>query len=87
MKDPIRLPRAMLFDMDGTLTRPLLDFPRIKAEMGIGERPILDPPAKDRDGIRRRHRVRNDPEVGGGAKQWLALEPGNNSDQRHSGRQ
>jgi HAD superfamily hydrolase (TIGR01509 family) len=35
-------PQALLFDMDGTLTRPLLDFPRIKAEMGIGERPILE---------------------------------------------
>lgn len=28
--------------MDGTLTRPMLDFPRIKADMGIGERPILE---------------------------------------------
>src|SRR6187399_1146442 len=36
------LPRAVLFDMDGTLTRPMLDFPRIKAEMGIGTRPILE---------------------------------------------
>src|SRR6187200_3347990 len=36
------LPRAMLFDMDGTLTEPMLDFPRIKAEMGIGNRPILE---------------------------------------------
>jgi HAD superfamily hydrolase (TIGR01509 family) len=35
-------PRAVLFDMDGTLTRPMLDFPRIKAEMGIGGRPILE---------------------------------------------
>ena len=39
--EPI-LPRAILFDMDGTLTEPLLDFPRIKAEMGIGSRPILE---------------------------------------------
>ena len=38
----LRLPRAILFDMDGTLTRPMLDFPRIKAEMGIGDRPILE---------------------------------------------
>ncbi len=38
----IVLPRALLFDMDGTLTRPMLDFPRIKAEMGIGSRPILE---------------------------------------------
>ncbi len=36
------LPRAVLFDMDGTLTVPLLDFPRLKAEMGIGDRPILE---------------------------------------------
>lgn len=36
------LPRAMLFDMDGTLTEPMLDFPRIKAEMGIGPGPILE---------------------------------------------
>ncbi len=28
--------------MDGTLTEPLLDFPRIKADMGIGDRPILE---------------------------------------------
>lgn len=36
------LPSAALFDMDGTLTEPMLDFPSIKAEMGIGERPILE---------------------------------------------
>src|SRR5256885_2252732 len=35
-------PRPPLFDMDGPLTRPPLDFPRIKAEMGIGNRPILE---------------------------------------------
>ena len=39
---PPTLPRALLFDMDGTLTEPMLDFPRIKAEMGIGDRPILE---------------------------------------------
>ena len=37
-----RLPRAILFDMDGTLTVPMLDFPGIKRDMGIGERPILE---------------------------------------------
>jgi HAD superfamily hydrolase (TIGR01509 family) len=42
LDNQIRLPRAVLFDMDGTLTRPMLDFPRIKAEMGIGQRPILE---------------------------------------------
>ena len=36
------LPSAVLFDMDGTLTEPMLDFPRIKSEMGIGDRPILE---------------------------------------------
>src|SRR3954468_5253616 len=36
------LPPAVLFDMDGTITQPMLDFPRIKAEMGIGQRPILE---------------------------------------------
>ena len=39
---PGTVPRAVLFDMDGTLTQPMLDFPRIKAEMGIGNRPILE---------------------------------------------
>jgi HAD superfamily hydrolase (TIGR01549 family) len=39
----MRLPRAILFDMDGTLTRPYLDFPRMKEEMGIPlDRPILE---------------------------------------------
>jgi HAD superfamily hydrolase (TIGR01509 family) len=28
--------------MDGTITRPMLDFPAIKAEMGIGDTPILE---------------------------------------------
>ena len=36
------LPGALLFDMDGTLTAPMLDFPLINAEMGIGDRPILE---------------------------------------------
>lgn len=35
-------PSALLFDMDGTLTEPMLDFPAIKAEMGIGTKPILE---------------------------------------------
>jgi HAD superfamily hydrolase (TIGR01549 family) len=37
-----KLPAAILFDMDGTITQPMLDFPRIKREMGIGSRPILE---------------------------------------------
>jgi HAD superfamily hydrolase (TIGR01549 family) len=49
----LRFPRALLFDMDGTITRPLLDFPRIKAEMGIGDRPILEALA-ELDGVERR---------------------------------
>jgi HAD superfamily hydrolase (TIGR01549 family) len=44
--NPPTLPRAVLFDMDGTLTEPMLDFPRIKREMGIGDRPILETLAK-----------------------------------------
>src|ERR1051325_11456423 len=40
--DELIRPRAVLFDMDGTLTEPLLDFPRIKQEMGIGAAPILE---------------------------------------------
>ena len=39
----VNLPRALLFDMDGTLTEPALDFPAIKAAMGIPwTRPILE---------------------------------------------
>lgn len=48
------LPKAILFDMDGTLTRPVLDFPAIKAEMGIGDRPILEALAEMTDDDRRR---------------------------------
>jgi HAD superfamily hydrolase (TIGR01509 family) len=40
--DSHHLPRAILFDMDGTLTQPMLDFPRIKSDMGIGDGPILE---------------------------------------------
>jgi HAD superfamily hydrolase (TIGR01509 family) len=36
------LPRAILFDMDGTLTQPLLDFDQIKRDIGIGNAPILE---------------------------------------------
>jgi HAD superfamily hydrolase (TIGR01509 family) len=48
---PLIRPAAILFDMDGTLTAPLLDFDRIKADMGIGSAPILEslkrmPPAR-----------------------------------------
>ena len=40
--EPLILPRGVIFDMDGTLTEPMLDFPLIKREMGIGQRPILE---------------------------------------------
>ena len=46
------LPKALLFDMDGTLTRPHLDFPKIKADMGIGTRPILEALAEMNDSDR-----------------------------------
>lgn len=39
---PLPRPRALLLDMDGTITQPLLDFPLIRREMGIGEQPILE---------------------------------------------
>src|SRR5438876_10385031 len=37
-----KLPAAILFDMDGTITEPVLDFPWIKGEMVIGQRPMLE---------------------------------------------
>lgn len=50
MTTPIR---AVIFDMDGTLTRPTLDFPAIRAAIGIAE-PLLEnmlalPPGPQRD--------------------------------------
>src|ERR1700683_1527101 len=38
----LKLPRGILFDMDGTLIDQTLDFPKIKQEMGIGDRPLLE---------------------------------------------
>lgn len=49
--DPI-LPTAILFDMDGTITEPMLDFPAIKAQMGIGTQPILEALAAMRPDLR-----------------------------------
>lgn len=45
--------RAVIFDLDGTLTRPYLDFPAIRAAIGIAE-PLLEnmmsmPPGPERD--------------------------------------
>lgn len=34
--------RGVIFDMDGTLTAPYLDFARIKAAIGVGDVDILD---------------------------------------------
>jgi HAD superfamily hydrolase (TIGR01509 family) len=43
MREIPNIPRALLFDMDGTLTEPAFDFPAIKAAMGIPvTRPILE---------------------------------------------
>ena len=36
------LPTAILFDMDGTLTVPLIDFAAIRRDMGVGPGPILE---------------------------------------------
>lgn len=43
-----------IFDMDGTLTRPHLDFDRIRAEIGLSPGPILEsvaalPPGQERE--------------------------------------
>src|SRR5689334_2066126 len=38
----MRLPRALLFDMDGTLTRPYFDYPAIRAEIGVVEGGLLE---------------------------------------------
>src|SRR6185295_2632802 len=35
-------PKPVLVGLVGTITEPMLDFPRIKREMGIGQRPILE---------------------------------------------
>ena len=35
-------PQAVIFDMDGTLTRPAIDFDRIRAEIGIDSGTILE---------------------------------------------
>ncbi len=40
------LPRAVLFDMDGTLTEPAIDFEAIRRDMGVGPGPILEQMAR-----------------------------------------
>ena len=37
MKNARRTPKAVIFDMDGTITRPYLDFAKIKRELGCGD--------------------------------------------------
>jgi HAD superfamily hydrolase (TIGR01549 family) len=34
--------RGVIFDMDGTITEPYLDFARIREEVDVGERDLLD---------------------------------------------
>lgn len=38
----MRNPEVMIFDMDGTLTLPAIDFDRIRAELGIASGTILE---------------------------------------------
>jgi HAD superfamily hydrolase (TIGR01509 family) len=77
------LPHAILFDMDGTLTEPLLDFDRIRLDMGIGSGPILETlkrmPAAERLVAEQilhehEHRAASDSKLNSGCRellQWL----------------
>jgi HAD superfamily hydrolase (TIGR01509 family) len=38
----MRAPRAVIFDLDGTLTEPLLDFDAMRDEIGLPPGPILE---------------------------------------------
>jgi HAD superfamily hydrolase (TIGR01509 family) len=38
----MRQPKAVIFDLDGTLTEPLLDFDAMRAEIGLPPGPILE---------------------------------------------
>jgi HAD superfamily hydrolase (TIGR01509 family) len=38
----MKSPRAVIFDLDGTLTEPLLDFDAMRAEIGLPPGPILE---------------------------------------------
>ncbi len=49
------MPRSVvIFDLDGTLTRPILDFDVIRAEIGLAGGPILEAMADMDDDARRR---------------------------------
>lgn len=50
-------PQLVIFDMDGTLTRPYIDFARIKEHIGAGQTPILEFIASIED-VENRRRVR-----------------------------
>jgi len=50
-------PHAVIFDLDGTLTEPLLDFDLIRAEIGLGDGPILEQLVGLSDGERTRAEV------------------------------
>ena len=75
--NPIRL---VVFDMDGTLTRPCLDFRRIREEIGLSE-PLLEnmmalPPGPERErafAILERHEdeAAGRSELNGGAREVL----------------
>jgi len=75
--NPLRL---AVFDMDGTITRPLLDFRRIRAEIGLPE-PLLEnmmalPPGPERErafSILERHEddAADLSELGDGAREAL----------------
>jgi HAD superfamily hydrolase (TIGR01509 family) len=47
-------PRAVIFDLDGTLTEPLLDFDAMRAEIGLPPGPILEQLAHADDATRAR---------------------------------
>jgi HAD superfamily hydrolase (TIGR01509 family) len=50
-----RPPRAVIFDLDGTLTEPLLDFDAMRAEIGLAPGlPILEQLAAGDDALRAR---------------------------------
>jgi HAD superfamily hydrolase (TIGR01509 family) len=55
MSDVTPPPRAVIFDLDGTLTEPLLDFDAMRAEIGLPrDLPILEQLAAGDDALRAR---------------------------------
>jgi HAD superfamily hydrolase (TIGR01549 family) len=50
-------PRAVIFDLDGTLTEPLLDFDAMRAEIGLPPGPILEQLAHADEATRARAEV------------------------------